>query len=98
MVMTPTPVVLSAWQLAEARARCAGSPAVVADLTFARFAPSAEAAGWVAARFAGMALVWMRAAACAFTASASWRDRYGVTSLAATVRALSRRQLSRVGA
>ena len=50
-------------------------------LAFAWFAPSAEAVSWIAARFDGMALLWMLVAACAFVRSATWHDGYGVLSL-----------------
>jgi hypothetical protein len=54
----------------------------MAGLAFAWFPPSAEAVAWIAARFDGMALFWMLVAACAFTASRHWRDRYALGSLA----------------
>jgi hypothetical protein len=90
-------VALLAWQLAGPSARWARSAAVAAGLAFAWFAPSAEAVAWVAARFDGMALFWMLAAACAFMASESWRDRYGVASLAATVLAFMSKESAAIG-
>lgn len=90
-------VALLAWQLAGVSSRWARSAAVVAGVAFAWFAPSAEAVAWIAARFDGMALFWMLAAACLFMASESWRDRYGIASLAATVLAFMSKESAAIG-
>ena len=79
-----TLVALLSWQLAGPGTRGARWAAVVAGLAFAWFAPSAEAVAWIAARFDGMALLWILIAACAFMASRTWWDRYGLLSLAAS--------------
>ena len=90
-------VALLAWQLAGESARGARSAALAAGLAFAWFAPSAEAVAWIAARFDGMALFWMLAAACTFMMSRHWRDRYGVASLAVTALAFMSKESAAIG-
>jgi hypothetical protein len=90
-------VALLSWQLAGPATRGARAAALVAGLAFAWFAPSAEAVAWVAARFDGMALFWMLVAACAFMASRTWWDRYGLASLAATVLAFMSKESAAIG-
>ena len=80
---------------ASAHARRAAS--IAAGLAFAWFAPSAEAVAWIAARFDGMALLWMLVAACAFMASRQWRDRYSFVSLAATLAAFLSKESAAIG-
>ena len=90
-------VALLSWQLAGPATRGARTAAIMAGLAFAWFPPSAEAVAWIAARFDGMALFWMLIAACAFTASRHWRDRYAVVSLAATVLAFMSKESAAIG-
>lgn len=90
-------VALLALQLAGPSSRWARSAAIAAGLAFAWFAPSTEAVAWVAARFDGMALFWMLVAACAFMPSATWRDRYGLASLGATVLAFMSKESAAIG-
>ena len=90
-------VALLSWQLAGPATRGARTAAVAAGLAFAWFAPSAEAVAWVAARFDGMALLWMLVAACAFVASRTWWDRYGLLSLVATVLAFMSKESAAIG-
>ena len=90
-------VALLSWQLAGPATRGARAAALAAGLAFAWFAPSAEAVAWVAARFDGMALLWMLVAACAFMASRAWWDRYGLASLAATVLAFMSKESAAIG-
>ena len=90
-------VALLSWQLAGPATRGARAAALVAGLAFAWFAPSAEAVAWIAARFDGMALLWMLVAACAFMASRAWCDRYGLASLAATVLAFMSKESAAIG-
>jgi hypothetical protein len=77
--------------------RGARTAALTAGLAFAWFPPSAEAVAWIAARFDGMALLWMLVAACAFMASRHWRDRYALASLAATVLAFMSKESAAIG-
>ena len=90
-------VALLSWQLAGSTTRGARAAALAAGLGFAWFAPSAEAVAWISARFDGMALFWMLVAACAFMASRTWRDRYGLASLAATVLAFMSKESAAIG-
>ena len=92
-----TLVALLSWQLAGPGTRGARRAAVVAGLAFAWFAPSAEAVAWIAARFDGMALLWMLVAACAFMASRTWWDRYGVLSLVASILAFMCKESAAIG-
>jgi len=90
-------VALLSWQLAGPGTRSAGRAAVAAGLAFAWFAPSAEAVSWIAARFDGMALLWMLVAACAFKASRTWSDGFGVMSLVASVLAFMSKESAAIG-
>jgi hypothetical protein len=90
-------VALLSWQLAGPETRGARTAALTAGLAFAWFPPSAEAVAWIAARFDGMALLWMLIAACAFMASRHWRDRYALASLAATVLAFMSKESAAIG-
>ncbi|MET0683293.1 MAG: hypothetical protein ABWZ29_08135 [Casimicrobiaceae bacterium] len=90
-------VALLSWQLAGPTTRGARTAALTAGLAFAWFPPSAEAVAWIAARFDGMALLWMLVAACAFMASRQWRDRYALTSLAATMLAFMSKESAAIG-
>jgi hypothetical protein len=92
-----TLVALLSWQLAGPATLGARKAAVAAGLAFAWFAPSAEAVSWIAARFDGMALLWMLVAACAFMASRAWWDRYGVVSLAASILAFMSKESGAIG-
>jgi hypothetical protein len=71
--------------------------ALAAGWLFAWFAPAVEATAWVAARFDGMALLWMLVAACAFMASSGGRDRYRLASLVATVLAFMSKESAAIG-
>jgi hypothetical protein len=95
--LNATLVALLSWQLAGPGTRGARTAAVAAGLAFAWFAPSAEAVSWIAARFDGMALLWMLVAACAFMASRAWWDRYGVMSLAASILAFMSKESGAIG-
>ena len=90
-------VALLSWQLAWPSTRGARAAALAAGVAFAWFAPSAEAVAWVAARFDGMALLWMLVAACTFMASRTWVDRYGIASLAATALAFMSKESAAIG-
>ena len=92
-----TLVALLSWQLAGPDTRGARKAAVAAGLAFAWFAPSAEAVSWIAARFDGMALLWMLVAACAFMASRRWSDGFGVMSLVASVLAFMSKESGAIG-
>ena len=70
----------------------------MAGWLFAWFAPAVEATAWIAARFDGLALLWLLVAACAFVASRSWRDRYGLASLGATVLSYMSKESATIGA
>ena len=90
-------VTLLAWQVVgegTARARAA---AVVAGCLFAWFAPSVEATAWIAARFDGMALLWLLVAANAFMASRAWLDGFAWLSLAATVSSYMSKESATIG-
>lgn len=90
-------VALLALMLAGPAARWAHSAAVAAGMAFAWFAPSAEAVAWIAARFDGMALFWILVSACCYMASETWRDRYGVASLVATLLAFMSKESAAIG-
>lgn len=90
-------VALLSWQLAGSTTRGARAAALAAGLAFAWFAPSAEAVAWISARFDGMALFCMLVAACAFMASRTWWDRYGLASLAATILAFMSKESAAIG-
>jgi hypothetical protein len=92
-----TLVALLSWQLAGPGTHFAGRAALIAGLAFAWFAPSAEAVAWIAARFDGMALLFMLLAACAFMASRAWWDRYGLSSLVASVLAFMCKESAAIG-
>jgi hypothetical protein len=90
-------VALLAWQLAGEDASRSRVAALMAGWLFAWFAPAVEATAWIAARFDGMALLWLLVAACAFVASHAWRDRYGLLSLAATVLSYMSKESATIG-
>ena len=90
-------VALLSWQLAGPATRRARRAAIAAGVAFAWFAPGAEAVAWIAARFDGMALLWMLVASCAFMASRAWSDRYGLLSLAASVLAFMSKESAAIG-
>jgi len=92
-----TLVALLSWQLAGRETRGARAAAIVAGLAFAWFAPSAEAVAWIAARFDGMALLFMLLAACSFMVSRTWWDRYGLASLAASALAFMCKESAAIG-
>ena len=92
-----TLVALLSWQIAGPGTPAARTAAIAAGLAFAWFAPSAEAVSWIAARFDGMALLWMLVAACAFMASRTWWDRFGVMSLVASVLAFMSKESAAIG-
>lgn len=88
-------VALLAWQMAPARSR--GIAAVMAGGLFAWFPPGVEAFAWVAARYDGMALFFVLAAASAFVASRVWHDGFGLASLAATALAFMSKESATIG-
>ena len=90
-------VALLAWQLAGEDTSRSRVAALMAGWLFAWFAPAVEATAWIAARFDGMALLWLLVAACAFVASHAWRDRYGLLSLAATVLSYMSKESATIG-
>ena len=91
-------VALLAWQLLDEASPRARAAALMAGWLFAWFAPAVEATAWIAARFDGMALLWLLVAACAFVASRRWRDGYGLLSLAATVLSYMSKESATIGA
>ena len=91
-------VALLAWQLLGEDSPRARGAALMAGWLFAWFAPAVEATAWIAARFDGMALLWLLVAACAFAASRSWRDGYGLLSLGATVLSYMSKEAATIGA
>jgi len=90
-------VALLAWQLLGEDTSRARIAALMAGWLFAWFAPAVEGTAWVSARFDGMALLWLLVAACSFVASRTWRDRYGLLSLAATVLSYMSKESATIG-
>lgn len=90
-------VTLLAWQLQGADTPRARAAALMSGWLFAWFAPSVEATAWIAARFDGLALLWMLIAACAFMRSATWRDKYGLLSLGSTVLSYMSKESATIG-
>lgn len=90
-------VALLAWQVVGDDAPPARAAALMAGWLFAWFAPAVEATAWIAARFDGLALLWLLVAASAFVASRSWRDRYGLASLGATVLSYMSKESATIG-
>jgi hypothetical protein len=90
-------VALLAWQMAPSGSRVAGASALMAGCLFAWFAPGAEAFAWVAARYDGMALFWILVAASTFLASRTWRDGFGLASIAAMVLAFMSKESATIG-
>ena len=90
-------VALLAWQLAPDRSRAASAGALMAGSLFAWFAPGVEAFAWVAARYDGMALFFVLIAAATFVASRTWRDGFGIASLAATALAFMSKESATIG-
>ena len=87
-----------AWQLVGEDPPRARAAAMMAGCLFAWFAPAVEATAWIAARFDGMALLWLLVAASAFLASRSWHDGWGLLSLAATVLSYLSKESAAIGA
>jgi hypothetical protein len=90
-------VALLAWQLAGEDTGRARAAALMAGWLFAWLPFAVEPAAWIAARFDGLALLWMLAAACAFLRSATWRDGYGALSLGATALAYASKESATIG-
>jgi len=90
-------VALLAWQLLGTDTSRTRAAALMAGALFAWFAPAVEATAWIAARFDGLALVWLLVAACAFVASRSWRDGCGLLSLGATVLSYMSKESAAIG-
>ena len=91
-------VALLAWQLLAEDTSRTRVAALMAGWLFAWFAPAVEATAWIAARFDGLALLWLLVAASTFVASRSWRDRYGLVSLGATVLSYMSKESAAIGA
>ena len=91
-------VTLLAWRFVGDDTTRARAAAVMAGCLFAWFAPAVEATAWIAARFDGMALLWLLVAANAFMASQSWRDGFAVLSLVATVLSYMSKESATIGA
>ena len=90
-------VALLAWQLVDENSPRTRAAALMAGWLFAWFAPAVEATAWIAARFDGMALLWLLVAACAFVASRTWRDGCGLLSLVATVLSYMSKESATIG-
>jgi hypothetical protein len=90
-------VALLALQVVPERTRSARFAAMMAGCLFALFPPGIEAVAWVAARYDGMATFWILAANCLFLKSRTWRDGYGLGSLAATVLAFMSKESAVMG-
>ena len=90
-------VALVAAQLAEAATTHTRYAALAAGWLFAWFAPGVEAVAWIAARFDGMVLFWILAAAAAFLRSRRWCDGFGIASLVATVLAFMSKEAAAIG-
>jgi len=91
-------VALLAWQLLGEDTPRVRASALMAGWLFAWFAPAVEATAWIAARFDGLALLWLLVSACAFVASERWRDGFGLLSLAATVLSYMSKESAAIGA
>ncbi|MEO8674398.1 MAG: hypothetical protein ABI569_02400 [Casimicrobiaceae bacterium] len=90
-------VALFAWQLQDGDTTRARAAALMAGWLFAWLPFAVEPAAWVAARFDGLALLGLLVAACAFMRSATWRDGYGLLSLAATVLSYMSKESAAIG-
>jgi hypothetical protein len=90
-------VALLGWQLQGEDTSRTRIAALMAGWLFAWFAPAVEGTAWIAARFDGMALMWLLVAACAFAASRTWRDCCGILSLAATVLSYMSKESATIG-
>ena len=91
-------VALFAWQLQDGDTTRARAAALMAGALFAWLPFAVEPTAWVAARFDGLALLWLLVAACAFLRSATWRDGYGWLSLGATMLAYMSKESAAIGA
>jgi len=91
-------VTLLAWQVVGEDTSRARAAAVMAGCLFAWFAPAVEATAWTAARFDGMALLWLLVASCAFMASRAWLDGFAWLSLGATVLSYMSKESATIGA
>ena len=90
-------VALLALQMSSEHSRSARYGALMAGCLFALFPPGIEAVAWVAARYDGMATFWILVAGCTFVRSRTWRDRYGIGSLLATVLAFMSKESAVLG-
>jgi hypothetical protein len=91
-------VALLAWQIVGEDTTRARAAAVMAGCLFAWFAPAVEATAWIAARFDGMALLWLLVAASAFMASRYFLDGFAWLSLVATVLSYMSKESATIGA
>jgi hypothetical protein len=92
-----TLVALLSWQLAgrETRGARAGGDRRGPRLRMVR--AKRRSVAWIAARFDGMALLFMLLAACSFMVSRTWWDRYGLASLAASALAFMCKESAAIG-
>lgn len=90
-------VSLLAWQVLGEDTVRTRAAAMMAGWLFAWFAFAVEPTAWIAARFDGLALLWLLVAACAFMRSARWRDAYGLLSLGATMLSYMSKESATIG-